>query len=237
LVNRHWQAFSDDVSWLVVRHKRIAVGPLSEPGSWAASPAFSRLFPTLAYLLAAAHTSPVSLDRERFVLFSWERGRRVLSWLARPPAAAPRGLHPAHRALLSEFGGITERSGEFEGQWLLNTDESLTVPLASQDASYLHDYAGLFEELPGGIPIDVRAYYAISREANGNMTFCHRRAGDVLMFAPDHCFRHVVRLAGCPDYTLYRLKGAPGFVAWVETVARQWLDQTTPRRRTRMKRR
>jgi hypothetical protein len=230
-VNRHWQEFAADVTWFAKRRKRIAVGSLSQPGSWRPSPKFSALFPTLAALLEAACTSLVSADDEQFVLFSWESGGRVLSWLARPPAAAPDTLYPAHRTLLSEFGGITERGCEFEKQWLVNTNESLTLVEASDDASFVNDYEWAFEDIPGGIPIDLAAYYVISREANGNATLCHRVEGDVLLFAPDHAFRHVVPLAGCPDYTFYRIKGAPGFVDWVEAVAKQWMAKCVRGRR------
>jgi len=223
-VNRHWDSFAADLSWFVSDRKRIEVGPLSEPGAWRPSAAFSAIFPTLATLLGTAHTSAVSVDDEAFILFSWEGRDCVLSWLARPPERAADGLYPPHRTLLSEFGGVTERGGEFEGQWLLNTNESLTVAEASHDAAFLQDYAWAFEGVSGGIPIDMTAYYSISREANGNDTLCHRVAGDVLMFAPDHSFNHVVPLDGCPDYTLYRINGAPGFVQWVEAVAKQWME-------------
>ncbi|MGH9222327.1 MAG: hypothetical protein ACRD2W_00655 [Acidimicrobiales bacterium] len=47
--------------------------------------------------------------------------------------------------------------------------------------------------------------------------------GDVLLFSPDHAFDHVEVLGGCPPYSLYRLQGAPSFVAWVGRVAAQWL--------------
>lgn len=133
------------------------------------------------------------------------------------------GDDPAHRILLSEFGGITERGGEFEGQWLLNTNESLTLAEASHDATFLRDCARVFERVPGGIPIDMTAYYSISQEANGNDTLCHRVARDVMMFAQDHSFSHVVPLEGCPDYTLYRINGAPGFVEWGRS-GRQAMD-------------
>ena len=232
-MNRHWQEFTADVSWFVKDRKRIAVGSLADPGSWRPSPAFSALFPALAALLEAAHTSPVSVGREQYVLFSWESGGSIRSWLARPPAAAAADLYPAHRTLLAEFGGITERAGEFDNQWLNNTTESLTLSEASGDAGFIRDYEWFFEDVPGGIPIDLATYYVISREANGNATLCHRVDGDVLLFAPDHAFRHVVPLAGCPDYTLYRIKGAPGFVEWVEAVAKQWMAKCVRGRRAR----
>jgi hypothetical protein len=231
-VNRHWQAFAADLSWFVDDRKRIAVGPLSPPGSWSAPDEFRALFPTLATFLAAAHTSAVSIDDEQFVLFSWEAGDRVLSWLSRPPEAADH-LYPAHRTLLAHFGGITERAGEFDDQWLLNTNESLTLREASHDARFVRDYEWAFESVPGGIPIDPAAYYSISRETNGNATLCHRLSGDVLLFAPDHSFGHVTPLAGCPEYTLYRINEAPGFVEWVESVAKQWMAEWARGRPTR----
>jgi hypothetical protein len=58
-------------------------------------------------------------------------------------------------------------------------------------------------------------------------------AGDVPLFAPDHSFNHVVPLAGCPEYTLYRINGAAGFVEWVETVAKQWMAEWARGRPTR----
>ena len=159
------------------------------------------------------------------------RRRVVLAGPSPEPVAV--GLYPAHRTLLSEFGGIAERGGEFEGQWLLNTNESLTLTEAGNDATFLRGCAHVFEPIPGNIPIEMTAYYSISAEANGNDTLCHRVAGDVLMFAQDHAFSHVVPLDGCTDYTLYRITGAPGFVQWVETVAKQWLDAWTRGRPTR----
>ena len=232
-MNRHWDAFADELSWFVRDRKRIDVSPLSQPGAWTPSARFSVLFPILSNLLGAAHTSTVVIDDDAFILFSWENGDGVLSWLARPPEPAADGLFPAHRTLLAEFGGVTERSGEFDGQWLLNTNESLTLSEAAHDATFLRDCAHVFDGVPGGIPIDMTAYYSISREANGNDTLCHRVAGDVLMFAQDHSFRHVVPLEGCPDYTLYRINGAPGFVEWVEAVAKQWMDEYLERPRSR----
>ena len=221
-MNQHWDAFATGLPWVVNSPKRIEVGPLQRPGAWRPSPAFSALFPTLSALLRAAHMSAVSIDAAEFTLFSWESSRGISSWLARPPEPVAVDLYPAHQRLLLEFGGVTERSGEFADQWLLNTNESLTLAEASRDATFLQYYRWAFEGLPGGVPIDMAAYYSISGEANGNCTLCHRTAGDVLMFAPDHSFSHLVPLDGCREYTLYRVNGAPGFVEWVEAIATQW---------------
>lgn len=224
-MNPHWEAFARDLFWFVSDPTRFEVGELLPPGGWKVLPTVAALFPVLSQLLATAHTSAVVIDGEDHVLFSWQRADHVRSWLSpAPTTSAPATLFPAHRLLLGVFGGIIERGGEFAGQWLLNTIHSLTLQEASHDARFLDDYACAFESVPGGIPIDTSAYYSISREANGNTTLCHRLTGELLLFAPDHSFAHLVPLEGCPEYTLYRINGAPSLVDWVEVVARQWLE-------------
>ena len=222
-MNAHWQSFVDDVPWFLDSHERTIVGPLAPPGSWSLPRAVADMFPQLADLLSNAHTSRVSLGTREYVLFSWETEGGIPTWLCPRPTPSPRSdLLPAHRALLAAFGGIVERSQEPVDTWLLNTNESLTDDEARHDATFITAYAWAFERVPGGIPIDHTSYYSISPEANGNTTLCHRRSGEVLLFAPDHSFDDVQVLAGCPPYTLYRRNGASTFVEWVEAVAEQW---------------
>jgi hypothetical protein len=129
-------------------------------------------------------------------------------------------VHIDHRVLLHSVGGIVQRANEPSDTWLLNQNESLTEKEASYDATFLEEYAWAFPEKR--IPIQMENQYSISREANGNDTLCHRKTGDVLLFAPDHSFTQLVSLAGCPEYTLYRIPAASTFRDWVETVAAQW---------------
>ena len=221
--NSHWEAFTEDVPWFLTGNDRVVVGDVAYPGTWRMPNALARTFPRLADLLGSANTSAVSVGVRHYVLFSWEGEDGISAWLSPRPSPSPRGdVLPAHRDLLTVFGGITERSNEPETTWLLNTNESLTIEEASNDATFVRAYDWAFVEIPGGIPIDLTAYYSISREANGNNTFCHRLGGDVLLFAPDHSFDDVEPLEGCPPYTLYRRRGGGTFVDWVETVARQW---------------
>lgn len=147
-----------------------------------------------------------------------------MGWLSLLPLAdPPRNLFAEHRELLASFGGVVERFNEPEGSWLLNHNAVLTEREGSHDASFIRPYSWAFEKAGLTIPIDTSEYYSIAREANGNTTLCHRSSGEVLMFAPDHCFRHLERLEGCPEYTLYRINGARIFRDWVNTIARQWL--------------
>lgn len=222
-MNEHWQSFVDDVPWFPSGNERVVVGKLERPGKWQAPKPIVRTFPRFADLLGRAYTSNVSVGRRDYVLFSWEGDYGISAWLSPRPSRLPADeLLPAHRDLLTVFGGIVERSNEPETTWLLNTNESLSIEEASNDASFMTAYAWAFADVPGGIPIDLEAHYSISREANGNNTFCHRQSGDVVLFAPDHSFDDVEPLEGCPPYTLYRRRGGAAFVDWVETVAGQW---------------
>ena len=222
-MNAHWQSFTEDVPWFFSGTERTVVGRLTPPGGWRLPNTIASTFPHLAELLATAYTSNVEIDSRDYVLFSWESENGISTWLSpRASSSPPRDVLPAHRSLLATFGGIVERTGEPESTWLLNTNESLTEDEAANDATFLTAYAWAFEGVPGGIPIALTDYYSISREANGNTTLCHRRTGEVVLFAPDHSFDDVEVLEGCPPYSLYHRRGGRTFTEWVETVAQQW---------------
>jgi hypothetical protein len=215
-----WNAFIDGLPWLLDDGTTVEVG---DPHPWARP--LPVAFPQLQSLLTAARVTPVTIGGEPHELLSWA-GRTPgdrRHWLCRPPGRS--GIvHPQHADLLQQFGGIVERGVNEPVTWLLNTNDSLTARESAHDATFITGYHGIDDRCG----IDVTAYYAISREWNGNTTFCHRRDGDVVLFAPDHDFSHVEVLDGCPPYTLYRLHGAPTFAAWVEEIARQWLAVTAP---------
>jgi hypothetical protein len=140
-----------------------------------------------------------------------------------PSANSPVNIFEEHGHLLRSFGGITERFNEPEDSWLLNLNDALTERLAANDASVVEFCKWVFDDAGLVIPIALMDYYSIAYEANGNQTFCHRRNGNVVLFAQDHSFDFVTPLAGCPDYTLYELNGVRSFLDWVEVVAKQWL--------------
>jgi hypothetical protein len=226
-MNLEWQAFLDSVPWYLTAGQLARAGVTQPPGSWnPASREFTQLFPQLARLLSAARTTEVFIDDRRLSLFTWEGAESGLrSWLCPQPSSAPSpSLLPAHQILLCSFGGIIERANEPSDTWLLNHDDALTEAQAATDAAFIKDYHWAFEQAGVAIPIELRMYYPIAWEANGNCTLCHRRSGAILLFATDHNFRHIRRLAGCPDYTLYQIDGAVDFSQWVNEVADQWLN-------------
>lgn len=219
-----WDVFSDAVPWFVDPNADVQVA--SRGFSRELAPSAATLFPRLAELLAMATVSDLSINGARYELVAWDSadGDR-LGWLCLPPSMEPpQTLHEDHRKLLQSFGGIVERFNEPEDTWLLNLNDALTEREAVHDASFIREYAWAFENTGHTLPINPSDYYSIAREANGNTTLCHRINGQLLMFAPDHCFDHLSELEGCPEYTLYRIKGGATFRDWVSTTAVQWLN-------------
>jgi hypothetical protein len=95
---------------------------------------------------------------------------------------------------------------------------------AGRDASFINSYKWAFDDEGVPIPILLTEFYSIAQEANGNTTLCHRITGEIVLFAPDHNFKHIVPLPGCPEYSLYRIPSAKAFSSWVSSVANQWLE-------------
>lgn len=221
-LNPHWEDFLAMVPWFLDPGTTAKVGPSEAPGYWEpASPAFTASFPVLGQLLKDAFVASVDINDGSYVLYTWQRkDKSFCSWLSPPPSNDPPiSLYPDHQTLLASFGGIVERGNE-PGWWVLNHNDALTEREARHDATFIehYDWASV------GIPIELKQFYSIAREFNGNNTLCHRTTGEVLLFATDHAFKHVEVLPGCPEYTLYRLHGARQFPDWIETIARQWRD-------------
>jgi hypothetical protein len=217
-----WELFKAAVPWFLGAEQVVRAAAPRAPGAWrACSHELSRLFPRLESLLKRAHVTDVDVDDKPLVLFSWPAGKELAGWLCEAPSDSPSAeLCSAHQVLLRSFGGVIERCGE-PPSWLLNHNSVLTAKEASFDASFLSDYAWAFPNEQ--VPLAVKDFYSVAREANGNTTLCHRRTSEIILFAPDHSFDHVQPWHGLPDYTLYSLDGAPDFPSFVETIAEQWL--------------
>jgi hypothetical protein len=217
-----WDAFRAESLWAPPRRAKVEVG--SPQGVPALPGEFEERFPSFAALLHAARMTPVLINGRAHVLYGWTAPNgQSMGWLSPPPVdeIEATALHEDHQLLAATFGGIGERWNEPETSWLLNLHSALTLDLAS-DPIDLSVYEWSFENR-NLMPLDVDEWYTIALEANGNLTICRRESGELLMCAGDHSFDHLIPLEGCPDYTFYRIRGAPTFAAWVEHVAGQWL--------------
>ena len=217
-----WSAFTESVPWFVDAGQSVTID--DSRSRITTSAAFQGRFPILASLLNSARATRVTIGSTEYDLIGWDSDDGFsIGWLC--PAtveSAPDELFEDHRLLLSVFGGVSERFNEPEDTWLLNHNDALTLRESGHDASFIADNQWAFEDAGIEIPIVLTDYYAIAREANGNTTLCHRKTGDVILFASDHAYDHITPLKECPEYTLYTIDEVPTFVDWVEEIARQW---------------
>ena len=222
-MNPLWEQFVVESTLPEEAGEASKVGKPKPPGSWhQESIEFTLLFPALVQLLGKASVSSVEMDENQYQLFSWQQSDDQFSgWLCPTLVSAPSTLFQDHKILLKSFGGIIEYVGAPPDTWIMSHDQVLTLKAAERDARFIKDYEWAFEGRP--VPIDLDQFYAIAIEANGNTTLCHRLTGEVVLFAPDHAFDHVVPYRGCPEYTLYNIEGVRDFRSWVNAVATQWL--------------
>jgi hypothetical protein len=218
-----WEIFTESKPWFLDDDAKVDLGPGREPAEIANG--IQSAFPKLAELIRSATLTGVAINGLQHELLAWDAPcDNRIGWLCISPMDVV--LNPVcspHRHLLNSFGGVIERFNEPETR-LLNHNAVLTNHEASFDASFINDYSWAFD---GNVPIDLTAYYTVAREANGNTTICHRDDCSILLFAPDHAFKDVTTLDGCPDFTLYNIHNASTFTEWVELIAHQWLHQTT----------
>lgn len=215
-----WQWFSADCSWFLQPGQTAQAG---ECQRWSRGAVDG--LPVLSRLLAQADVTPIQVADQRFELLAWGPAEDRRGWLCVPPATdLGQAVHPVHRRLLSVCGGIVERFGEPESWWL-NQDEVGTEAAAGIAlAPVLEDYAWLWQDAGLTVPIEPDHYYPVAVEANGNLTVVHRASGDLLLFAPDHAFRGVTPLPGCPPYSLMTIDDAPDLASWLEGCAEAWSD-------------
>lgn len=231
-----WEAFQECVTWFPAPVAKVQLG---EPVASAArvlslSDEFATLFPTLHELLVRARLTPVAVEERRrsrtsraeYHLLGWDGGDgHRMGWLC-PMAVEGPSVFREHATLFSAFGGIGERFNEPEDTWLLNLHAALTIDIA-KSPEWIPKWIAESEPSGAGsyhLPLDVSDFYTVALEANGNETLCHRGTGEVILFAHDHSFDHVVPLENCPEYTFYRIPSAPRFRDWVERVATQWMS-------------
>lgn len=213
-----WELFLREVSWFLQPGESAVVG---EAQPWTRGPAED--LPELSALLEATTLTPVTVGGTAYDLLAWgpPDGRR--GWLCHPPGHMDGGPFPkAHKSFWKLCGGIVERFGE-PTTWWENQNEVLTAEAARvRVADVLADYAWLWEGEGLAVPIDPDEYYTVAVEANGNLTLAHRENGRLLLFAPDHAFKGVAPLDGCPPYSLLTIDAVPDLATWIEVCAAAW---------------
>lgn len=220
-----FDCFVKHVSWFNYDKAPMFIGDAVQRSR--PSQELNEAFPAMGELLGKAHATPVTVGDKHYELLAWTKSDGVrMGWLCpKAPSEVPGEVFELHRLLLREFGGIEEKFNQPEDAWTMNQNSVLILEEALNDASQIEYSDWLFEDEDLKIPIEPSDYHGISREANSDMTICHRVTGEVLLLAHDHGLSHAKLLPGCPEGTLYTLDGAPTFTDFVETIARQWLAE------------
>jgi hypothetical protein len=213
-----WDRFLEATPWFLDPGVAITVG---DPEPWTRG-GLEEL-PRLSAVLTTATVTPVTVAGAWYELLAWGTPDERRGWLCLPPEDCAVAVHDIHRSVWSVCGGIVECFGE-PFSWWLNQDSILTPSVAQLSVSaVLEDYGWLWEDEGLAIPITPDDFYAVAVETNGNLTLAHRRSGAVLLFAPDHAFKGVQALRGCPPYSLMTIDEAPDLASWIEVCAEKWL--------------
>lgn len=204
-------------------------------GSFTYSEIFTKAFPCLYKLLSLAVVIDISITRNkapaRYKLFSWNGHS---GWLCKlEPAYSAINILPEHQCLLDTMGGIQESYYQTALELERLTDNQEFMFIQSQcyvgmDEDTYHFYRIQCDE-SGVKPVDTQTLICFAVEANGNQTYYDPATKSVLLFAPDHSFNHVEPLDNQPEYTFYTIDQAENFVAYVETLSRQWLEIVQPK--------
>ncbi len=191
---------------------------------FALSPAFIEAFPITAGILQKARVSKLRFEDQYYYLITWifrEQGRGGI--LLSGPINSPIPLHPLHALLVTEIGGVFEYWNLPEGSWFLNLNWALMPPDQKALANFreLGELDYINEDVEPQYRLDLTAYYPITEEANGDLTFCHTKTGKVYAFAHDSLPEYAHPAQGYHDCTFYEFNDLQTFQEWVERVMGQ----------------
>ncbi|KFF03070.1 hypothetical protein [Chryseobacterium luteum] len=227
-----FENFKQEVSWFVGQNDSVEIRHII---SKTFSPELISTFPAL-YKLLLQSTSILSVDittsknkKSNYYLYTWtDRNGLKCGWLCKTEKIQTEiDVIAEHQLLLNEMGGITETYHHFDTEAEMLTDNQNFIFTQSLLTKGLGDWIDLYDQVCKDENVkqtDTKDLICFAEEANGNETFYDPDTKQVLLFAPDHSFENVEVLKGQPEYTFYTINHVTTFVDYVETLARQWLE-------------
>jgi hypothetical protein len=231
MLSSDWDMFTEYVTWFVKPGSRVAIKLSHAPAKAVFAPTkdFQERFPRMTALISASRISQLDIEGVQYLLYTWAVSETArCGWLCEMPSlVANEAFHSDHQLLLRSFGGVRECFNEPPNTWLQNLNWSVCASkcgfLGFKEIADLREFISPEKEGTNcSLVSELDQYVRFALEANGNFTAYRRADSTVVMFAPDHSFKHIIPVDGCPEYSFYRIPGAPTFVDWIEEVAGQW---------------
>lgn len=219
--NKYIDAFLECVTWQFKKSDIM----IMEKEERNYSDSFIVTFPKLNSLLNKALTFRIVLKNDScFRLVCWENNDSIGGWLCQNCENTNTEL--LHLNLLKRFIGTIIESWGFDSirdDLICNMDGVLIDNVTYGIGNWKDYFKESCDEEEVFPQIQDEDYILVAEEANGNMTLCNKNNGEIVLFAPDHCFDNVEVYTDCPDYTFYKINNVDGLIDYFELVAQQWL--------------
>lgn len=226
-MNKHFQAFQNEISWFNYKKEPIEVFEINE---FNLTQKFRELYPITTELITKSYKTGVEFKGKTMILFSWEIGGEICGWLCQFDKPKIQIIEE-HQILIDNIGGIIESFNGPESIDINGINYNYTLTL-NQDFIFVGSknadkldwedyYVNRCKEL-GMKPIDLSNSVFFTKEANGARYFYDRETKEVKLFSHDHAFRFVEFLPNQPEYTMHKISGVNDFIDFVEMIAKQW---------------
>ena len=219
--NKYIDAFFECVTWQFKKSDIMLVE--KEENSY--SDLFVETFPKVSGLLKKAITFRIVLLNDScFRLLCWENGDSIGGWLCKKCEYISTEF--PHLNLLKMYIGTIVESWGFEDvrdDLICNMNgvliDNITYGIGEWQ-EYFKESCEAEELFP---EIQDEKSILIAEEANGNLTLVNKDNGEIVLFAPDHCFYDVYVYPDCPNYTFYKIDNVDDLTDYFELVAQQWM--------------
>lgn len=220
-MDKYIDAFLECVTWQFKKNDIM----IMEKEERSYSDLFIATFPKLNCLLNKALTFRIVLKNDScFRLVCWENNDSIGGWLCQNCENVNTEL--LHLNLLKRsIGTIIEAWGfdAIRDDLICNMDGVLIDKVTYGIGNWKDYFKESCDEEAVFPQIQDADYILVAEEANGNLTLCNKNNGEIVLFAPDHCFDNVEVYTDCPDYTFYKINNADSLIDYFELVAQQWL--------------
>ena len=187
---------------------------------------FESQSPILFQLLNKARLLHFQVEDLRYRLYSWDNKQgESCGWLTKMESNDTYELPfiDTHKVFLEQLGGIVYTYNS-DDDFLTNSQSFFSSSICQQGIGEIWSkfYLQRCEE-DNCIPLEHQDWIVFGREAGGHYTL-YDQYHNVYMFNTDPGEAYLEVIENQPSATFFSIKNAPTFEAYVELLAKQWLD-------------